>query len=72
MRHYLLLGDDGGVLGVWETGDAQTATRLRLELALSYPGCRTVLEQATSFDAFKARITDFDLEDIEPEPALVA
>lgn len=72
MRHFLLVGDDREVLGVWEAKDATQAARLRLELSLSFPGCRTLMDIAHDFDAFKARITDYDLKDVVPEGALVA
>lgn len=72
MRHYLLVGDDCEVLGVWEAEDEKQAARLRLELSLSFPGCLTHVDRASSFDAFKARVPDYDLEGVVPEAALVA
>lgn len=72
MRHYLLVGDDREVLGVWEAEDEKHAARLRLELALSFPGCRTLMDIAQDFEAFKARVRDYDLDDVVPEAGLVA
>lgn len=70
MRHFLLVGDDREVLGVWEAKDEKEARRLRLELALSFPGCRTLMEIAKDFDAFKSTVGDYDLEHVVPEASL--
>lgn len=72
MRHFLLVRDDRDILGVWEAKDALQASRLLMELALSFPGCRTMMDRAHDFEAFKRLVPDFDLEDVEPEPACYA
>lgn len=72
MRHFLLVGDDREVLGVWEAKDAKEAARLRLELALNFPGCRTLMDIAADFEAFKARVGDYDLEHVVPEAGVLA
>jgi len=69
MRHFLLVGDDRDVLGVWEAKDALHASRLLMELALSFPGCQTRMNLAQDFEAFKRLVSDYDLEDVVPEPA---
>jgi len=68
MRHYLLLGDQRQVLGVWETPDDVAAARFGLQLTLSYPDCTTVIERADDFETFKADHQDLNFEGIEPEP----
>lgn len=70
MRHYVIVEDAQEVLGVWEAPDRTTADRLRLTLSLTYPGCRTHVEQASDFEAFKDAVPNFDLTGLEPEPAL--
>ena len=67
MRHFLLVGDDHDVLGVWEAANATDAARLRLKLALSFPGCQTLADAAADFEAFKRRVKDYDLDGIVPE-----
>jgi hypothetical protein len=71
MRHFLLVGDEREVLGVWEAKDEKQAARMRLELTLSFPGCRMLTEIAHDFETFKARIKDYNLEDVVPEGALI-
>jgi hypothetical protein len=72
MRHFLLVGDDRDVLGVWEAKDALHASRLLMELALSFPGCTTLMDRASDFEAFKRLFPDYDLEDVVPEGASYA
>ncbi|MBK6685792.1 MAG: hypothetical protein IPG45_15075 [Deltaproteobacteria bacterium] len=68
MRHYLLLGDERQVLGVWEAPDDVAAARFVLKLSLAYPECTTVVDRASDFESFKAGHGDFDFDGIEPEP----
>jgi hypothetical protein len=70
MRHYLLLGDERQVLGVWEAADDVAAARFVLKLSLSYPDCTTVIERARDFESFKAVHGDLDFDGIEPEPVI--
>lgn len=67
MRHFLLVGDEREVLGVWEVKDEVSAARLRLQLALSYPGCKTVIKKAKSFEEFKEDTGEYDLSGVVPE-----
>ncbi|MCA9550775.1 MAG: hypothetical protein KC933_12140 [Myxococcales bacterium] len=54
---------------MWEAKDALHASRLLMELALSFPGCQTRMNLAQDFEAFKRLVSDYDLEDVVPEPA---
>lgn len=67
MRHYLFVGDARDVLGVWEVDDEVSATRLSLQLALMYPGCRTFVDQSSDFESFKRGYADFDFDGLEPD-----
>ena len=68
MRHFLLVGDTLDVLGVWEAEDERALSRLKLKLNLSFPGCRTVVGQASDFESFKAQFRDYDYTGVTPEP----
>lgn len=69
MRHYLVVGDAREVLGVWEAADGRAAERLRLELSLSYPSCRTLVGAAADYETFKAGLGELDFDGVEPEGA---
>ena len=69
MRHYVLVGDERDVLGVWEAPDEVSAARIRLQVSLSFPGCRTEAHEAENFEAVKD-LSTFDLEHIVPETAV--
>lgn len=69
MRHYLFVGDSRDVLGVWEVDDEVSATRLSLQLALMYPGCKTVADHAADFETFKQGYSDYDFDGLEPDNA---
>lgn len=69
MRHYLFVGDAQDVLGVWEVEDELAATRLSLQLALMYPGCKMIADHATDFESFKRGYADYDFDGLEPDPA---
>jgi hypothetical protein len=65
----LFVGDARDVLGVWEVEDDLAATRLSLQLALMYPGCRTVADHASDFESFKKGYADYNFDELEPDPA---
>ena len=69
MRHFLFVGErvQSEVLGVWEVGDDLSAARLRLQLSLMYPGCRTVSDLASDFETFKSDYHQYDFGALEPE-----
>ncbi len=67
MRHYLLVDDTLDVLGVWEVQDERLVSRLRMQLNLAFPGCRTVVGRAHDFEAFKAQYRDYDYTGVTPE-----
>ena len=69
MRHFLFVGEQEAseVLGVWEVRDDLSAARLRLQLSLMYPGCKTVSDLASDFEAFKSGYTQYDFGALEPE-----
>lgn len=69
MRHYLFVGESGDVLGVWEADDELEATKLSLQLALMYPGCKTVADHATDFESFKKGYADYNFDGLEPDRA---
>lgn len=69
MRHYVLVGEERDVLGVWEASDEVAAARIRLQVSLSFPGCRTEAHEAENFEAVKGR-SAFDLEHVVPETAI--
>ena len=66
MRQYLLVQDNEEVLGVWVAENIVSATRLKLELALKYPGCETVSSDATSYDEFKQVYGGYEFGDLQP------
>ena len=69
MRHYLLVGDQKEVLGVWMADCEMSASRLKLELELKYPDCETLKHDAQDFESFKSDIEQsYDFEDIIPIP----
>jgi hypothetical protein len=69
MRHFLFVGEHGvsEVLGVWEVRDDLSAARLRLQLSLMYPGCKTVSDLASDYETFKSGYTQYDFGALEPE-----
>ncbi len=67
MRHYLFVGDQHEVLGVWEVEDELSATKLSLKLSLMYPGCTTVQDHAADFETFKRGYADFNFDGLEPD-----
>jgi hypothetical protein len=69
MRHYLFVGESRDVLGVWEVEDELAATRLSLQLALMYPGCKTFADYAPDFESFKQGYSDFNFDGLEPDQA---
>jgi hypothetical protein len=69
MRHYLFVGESRDVLGVWEVEDELAATKLSLQLALMYPGCKTVSEPAADFESFKKGYAEYDFDGLEPDRA---
>lgn len=74
MRHYLFVGDGdaGEVLGVWEVHDDLSATKLSIQLSLTYPGFETVGGRAPDFESFKARHQRFNFGAMLPEGKPVA
>ena len=68
MRHFLFVGDQREVLGVWVVDDEVSATRLQLNLALMYPDCETVVDNAADFESFKAGYADYEFGSLEPDP----
>ena len=71
MQHYLFIEDHEAneVLGVWQVKDAKKVERVRLELSLTYPGYKTVARAATSFEALKTELNQYDFGLLQPEPA---
>lgn len=69
MRHYVLVGEERDVLGVWEAPDEVAAARIRLQVSLSFPGCRTEAHEADSFEAVK-NLSTFDLENVVVETSV--
>ena len=70
MKHYLLVGDQKEVLGVWMVDGEMSASRLKLELELKYPDCETLERDAQDYESFKSNIDEsYDLDDILPIPA---
>ena len=69
MRHFLFVGEHAAtdVLGVWEVTDDLSAARLRLQLSLMYPGCKTVSDLASDFETFKSGYQEYDFGMMEPE-----
>jgi hypothetical protein len=69
MRHFLFVGERAAaeVLGVWEVRDDLSAARLRLQLSLMYPGCRTVSDLASDYETFKTEYEQYDFGALEPE-----
>lgn len=69
MRRFLFVNDRGAqeVLGVWEVPDDLSAARLRLQLSLMYPDCRTVSDVASDFESLKGDYGQFDFGSLEPE-----
>jgi hypothetical protein len=69
MRHFLFVGEQEAseVLGVWEVRDDLSAARLRLQLSLMYPECKTVSDLAPDYEAFKSGYTQYDFGALEPE-----
>jgi len=68
MQHYLLVGDEREVLGVWTADTEMSATRLKLELELKYPDCETLEAGAKDFDSFKSTAEQYDFGEIIPIP----
>ena len=68
-RHFVFVGDKRDVLGVWVVEDSVQATRLQLQLELMYPDCETVVKSAEDFESFKARCSDYEFGDLEPDAA---
>jgi hypothetical protein len=68
MTHYLLVGDDHEVLGVWTANTELSASRLKLQLALKYPDCETLEAGAEDFESFKSSVDQYDFGDIMPIP----
>ena len=66
MRHFVFVGDQREVLGVWVADDIVAATRLRLELELTYPDCVMRGSDADDYETFKASHTEYEFGDIEP------
>ena len=50
-----------------ELRDDLSAARLRLQLSLMYPGCKTVSDLASDYEAFKSGYTQYDFGVLEPE-----
>ena len=67
MSHFLFVRDQEDVLGVWEASDEVAALKLRLSLELTYPGCRTHVMAAPTFQDVKASLPDCDFGGIEPQ-----
>jgi hypothetical protein len=69
MRHFLFVGETEAseVLGVWEVRDDLSAARLRLQLSLMYPGCRTISDLAPDYEEFKSGYRQYDFGALEPE-----
>lgn len=69
MRHFLFVNDQDAreVLGVWEVPDDLSAARLRLQLSLMYPDCRTVSDLASDYESLKGDYYQYDFGALEPE-----
>lgn len=69
MQHYVFLGENRSVLGVWVARDARDAVRLQLELSLTYPDCETLVRPARDYESLKAGHQDYDFAGLEPSPS---
>lgn len=67
MKHFLFVGDNREVLGVWEVDDEVQATRLQLNLSLMYPDCETIVDNAADYESFKRGYAEYEFGNLEPD-----